>query len=80
MKTFSNWQDQAAERVAQWILRRPIWFQFAAYLLIVGCFAGIAYLFAYMSSSRYAWIAAVVVAGAALLSLAVKVVIRLLKD
>lgn len=76
MKTFSSWQDQAAERVAQWILRRPIWFQFAAYLFIVGCFAGIAYLFACVSLPRYAWIAAVVVAGGLLTSLVVKVIIK----
>lgn len=77
MKTFFNWQDQATERVAQWILRRPVWVQFAAYLFIIGCAAGIAYLFAWMSSPRYAWVAAVVVTGGALLSLVVKVVIKL---
>lgn len=79
MKQLSRWQDQAAERVAQWILHRPVWFQFAAFLFIVSCAAGIAYLFAYASSPRYAWIASVVVAGGALLSLAVKVGIRLFK-
>lgn len=76
MKTFSNWQDRAAERVAQWILRRPVWFQFTAYLFIVGCFASAAYLFASIFSPRYAWIAVVVVAGGLLTSLVVKVIIK----
>lgn len=75
-----NWQDQAAERVAQWILRHPAWVWYAAFLFCVGCFASAAYLIGSIFSPQWAWIAAVVVAGAALLSLAVKVVVRLLKD
>ena len=44
---------------------------------IVGCFASAAYLFACVSSPRYAWIAAVVVAGGLLLSLVIKVIVKL---